>query len=42
MTAISFVFTLDYVAELLEEDVGLLQAIIHSDDNRTYGNIITS
>ncbi|GAA5658586.1 IS66 family transposase ISPpa5 [Brucella sp. NBRC 13694] len=41
MATVRFVFTLDYVAEMLEEDVDLLQAIIYNDDNLTYGNIIT-
>lgn len=36
-----FFFTLDYVAEMLEEDVNLLQAVIYNDNNLTYGNIIT-
>lgn len=30
-----------YLADVLEEDVDLLQAIIYNDDNLTYGNIIT-
>ncbi len=41
MTTVRFVYTLDYVAEMLEEDVDLLQAIIYNDDNLTYGNIIS-
>ena len=41
MATVRFVFTLEYVAEMLEEDVDLLQAIIYNDDNLTYGNIIT-
>jgi len=41
MATVRFVFTLDYVAEMLEEDVDLLQAIIYNDDNLTYGNIVT-
>lgn len=41
MATVRFVFTLDYVAEMLNEDVDLLQAIIYNDDNLTYGNIIT-
>ncbi|MEN3141364.1 hypothetical protein ABDF71_04950 [Ochrobactrum sp. WV_118_8] len=41
MATVRFVFTLDYVAEILEEEVDLLQAIIYNDDNLTYGNIIT-
>ncbi len=41
MATVTFVYTTDYVAEMLEEDVDLLQAIIYNDDNLTYGNIIT-
>ena len=41
MATVRFVYTTDYVAEMLEEDVDLLQAIIYNDDNLTYGNIIT-
>lgn len=41
MATVRFVFTLDYVAEILEEDVDLLQAIIRNDDNLTYGDIVT-
>ena len=41
MATVRFVFTLDYVAEMLEEDVDLLQAIIYNDDNLTCGNILT-
>lgn len=41
MATVRFVFTLEYVAEMLEEDVDLLQAIIYNDDNLTHGNIIT-
>ncbi|MGE8452288.1 MAG: hypothetical protein ACN6OP_17030 [Pseudomonadales bacterium] len=41
MTTVTFVYTTDYVAEMLEEDVDLLQAIIYNDDNLTYGNIVT-
>lgn len=41
MATVTFVYTLEYVAEMLEEDVDLLQAIIYNDDNLTYGNIIT-
>jgi len=41
MATVRFVYTADYVAEILEEDVDLLQAIIYNDDNLTYGNIIT-
>lgn len=41
MAAIRFVFTIDYVAEMLNEDVDLLREIISNDDNLTYGNIIS-
>lgn len=41
MATVTFVYTTDYVAEMLEEDVDLLQAIIYNDDNLTYGNIVT-
>lgn len=41
MAAIRFVFTIDYVAEILDEDVDLLREIISNDDNLTYGNIIS-
>ncbi len=41
MATITHVHTLAYVAEMLGEDVELLQAIIWSGDNLTYGAIIT-
>jgi hypothetical protein len=41
MATVTHVFTIDYVAELLEEDVELLRAIIRNDDNLTYGSIIS-
>jgi len=41
MAAVRFVFTIDYVAEILDEDVDLLREIISNDDNLTYGNIIS-
>ena len=37
MAAVTHVFTIDYVAKLLGEDVGLLKAITCNDDNLTYG-----
>lgn len=40
MATVRFVFTIDYVAEILDEDVDLLREIISNDDNLTYGNII--
>ena len=41
MATVRFVFTIDYVAEILDEDVDLLREIISNDDNLTYGNIIS-
>lgn len=41
MATITHVFTLDYVAKMLEEDPELLEAIVKNDDNLTHGNIIT-
>lgn len=41
MAAVRFVFTIDYVAEILDEDVDFLREIISNDDNLTYGNIIS-
>ena len=41
MATVRFVFTIDYVAEILEEDVDLLREVISNDDNLTYGNIIS-
>lgn len=41
MATVRFVFTIDYVAEILDEDVDLLREIISNDDNLTYGAIIS-
>lgn len=41
MAAVTYVFTIEYVAELLEEDSELLQAIVSNDDNLSYGSIIS-
>jgi hypothetical protein len=41
MATVTRVFTLDYVAEMLGEDLELLQAIVSNSDNLTYGNIIS-
>ena len=41
MATVRFVYTLDYVAEMLNEDADLLYTIIRNDDNLTYGNIVT-
>lgn len=40
MATVRFVYTLDYVAKMLNEDADLLYAIIRNDDNLTYGNIV--
>jgi hypothetical protein len=40
MVAVTHVWTIDYVAKMLGEDVALLEAIISNDDNLTYGNIV--
>ena len=41
MATVRFVYTLDYVAEMLNEDADLLYVIIRNDDNLSDGNIIT-
>lgn len=41
MATITHVRTIKYVAEILEEDPELLQAIVSNDDNLSYGNIIS-
>jgi hypothetical protein len=41
MATITYVRTIKYVAEILEEDPELLQAIVSNDDNLSYGNIIS-
>lgn len=41
MAMVRFVYTLDYVAEMLNEDADLLYVIIRNDDNLSDGNIIT-
>ena len=40
MATVTHVFTIDYVAQFLDEDLGLLQAIVDNPDNLAYGNII--
>jgi len=40
MATVSHVFSIDYAAELLNEDSELLQAIVSNDDNLSYGGII--
>ena len=41
MATITYVRTIKFVAEVLEEDLELLQAIVSNDDNLSYGSIIT-
>lgn len=41
MAAVTHVFSIDYVAKLLDEDSELLQAIVSNDDNLTYGSIVS-
>jgi hypothetical protein len=41
MATVTYVRTIKFVAEVLEEDPELLQAIVSNDDNLSYGNIIT-
>jgi hypothetical protein len=41
MATVTRVFTLDYVAEMLGEDLELLEAIVSNSDNLTYGSIIS-
>ncbi|KQY13060.1 hypothetical protein ASE23_21370 [Rhizobium sp. Root73] len=41
MATITYVRTIKFVAQVLEEDPELLQAIVSNDDNLSYGNIIT-
>ncbi|MHA6645332.1 hypothetical protein [Mesorhizobium sp. A623] len=41
MTTVTHVFSINYVAKLLDEDAGLLQAIVSNDDNLSYGSSIS-
>ena len=41
MATITYVFTLSHVAEMLGEDLELLQVIVSNSDNLTYGSIIS-
>ena len=41
MATVTYVFSIDYVANLLDEDPELLQAIVSNDDNLSYGSIIS-
>ena len=40
MPTVRQVYTLEYVATLLGEDLEMLEAIVSNDDNLTYGSII--
>ncbi|MFU8866269.1 MAG: hypothetical protein ACNA7O_20425 [Rhodobacterales bacterium] len=40
MAAITHIYTLDYVAKMMGEDLELLEAIVWNDDNLTYGSTI--
>ncbi|MGR9258596.1 hypothetical protein [Rhizobium leguminosarum] len=41
MATVTYVRTIKFVAEILEEDPELLQAIVCNDDNLSYGSIIS-
>ncbi|CDO36425.1 hypothetical protein [Novosphingobium sp. KN65.2] len=41
MPTVRHVFTLDYVAGILDEHPDLIDAIVSNDDNLSYGSIIT-
>jgi hypothetical protein len=41
MATVTYVRTIKFVAEILEEDLELLQAIVSNDDNLSYGSIIS-
>ncbi|MBZ9793462.1 hypothetical protein K9B32_25705 [Rhizobium sp. 3T7] len=41
MATITYVFTINHVAEMLGEDLELLQVIVRNSDNLTYGNIVS-
>jgi hypothetical protein len=41
MATVTHVFSIDYVAKLLDEDPQLLQAIVSNGDNLSYGSIIS-
>ena len=41
MAAITHIYTLDYVAKMMGEDLELLEAIVWNDENLTYGSIIS-
>lgn len=41
MATITYVFTINHVAKMLDEDPELLEAIVSNDDNLSYGDIIS-
>ncbi len=41
MSTVRRVYTLEYVATLLGEDLEMLEAIVSNDDNLTYGSIVS-
>jgi hypothetical protein len=41
MATVTYVFSIDYVAKLLDEDLEFLQAIVSNADNLSYGCIIS-
>lgn len=41
MSTVGQVYTLEYVATLLGEDLEMLEAIVSNDDNLTYGSIVS-
>jgi hypothetical protein len=41
MPTVGQVYTLEYVATLLGEDLEMLEAIVSNDDNLTYGSIVS-
>ena len=41
MASVTQVFSIDYVARLLDEKPEFLQAIVSNDDNLSYGSIIS-
>ena len=41
MATVKWVWTIDYVADMLGEDLEMLEAIVSNDDNLAYASIIT-
>ena len=41
MASVTQIHTLDHVAQVLGEDLEMLEEIVSNDDNLSYGNIIT-